>query len=133
LIAAETFHQQKPVWAPGLPLCVEDCEKLENTDDHRLNLVGYYSSSLRHTYWDEHHPRFPKFAAGLLAHERAPRELRTDCELLREFPPCRLDDLNDELVWCSPEQLAQDRQMLALIAAADAHRARKAPDSPISR
>jgi hypothetical protein len=121
LCARERFRQDAPDWAPILPLRSEDCEVLELADDHRLCLVGLYGSSLRDAFWDLQHPPFATFASGLLAYEHTPDELRNDRELRREFPPRKLKGLCDgRLDWRSPERLAFDRHLAALVAAQEA-------------
>jgi hypothetical protein len=121
LCAREKFRQSAPDWAPDLPLRQKDCDELENSDSTRLNLVGLFGSSLRFAYWDQTHPPFDVYASGALADPAAPDDIRNDLSLQREFPPRPLAGLCDgELVWRSPEMLAQHRHMQALCAAADA-------------
>jgi hypothetical protein len=47
LVAREKFRKTAPVWCPPLPLRYEDCEALQEDDDPRLNLVGFFGASLR--------------------------------------------------------------------------------------
>jgi hypothetical protein len=69
-------------------------------------------------------PAFHTYASGLMAYEATPDDIRTDPELLEEFPAHPLEDLWDgQLCWRSPETITQDRQMRTMIAA---HEARKA-------
>ena len=104
LCARERFRQDAPAWAPSLPLRWEDCESLENDDSNRLNLVGYYGSSLRHADWDyDQHPPFAAFSAGLLAYKHTPDYLRNDRELRCEFAPRKLKGIcGGKLYWRSP-------------------------------
>jgi hypothetical protein len=122
LCARERFRQDAPAWAPTLPLRAEDCAELENDGSTRLNLVGYYGSSLREANWDYQGTRdFAVFASGLLAYKHSPDHLRHDRALLQEFPPRRLKGLcGGHLHWRSPATIAWDRQYQARCAAYDA-------------
>jgi hypothetical protein len=122
LCAKAQFSRDAPAWAPCLPLRREDCEKLENDDSNRLNLVGYYGCSLRETSWDyQTHPPFAGFASGLMAYKHTPDHLRNDPELQREFPPTRLKGLcGGHLHWRSPAMIAWDRAYQARCAAYEA-------------
>jgi hypothetical protein len=122
LCAREQFRRTAPPWAPLLPLRDEDCDELVNDDDRRLNLVGYYCSSMRHAEWDyQQHPPFAVFASGLLAYPSTPGPIRNDRELQREFPPLRLKGLCDGRPhWRSPATIAWDREYQARCAAWDA-------------
>lgn len=116
LCAKEKFRQEAPCW-PDLPLRAEDCEALENADDVRLNVLGYYGDSQRTEYWNPHHPSFRTFVRGLMAYEHTPIELRTDPWLQQLFPPCPLEGMCDGwLTWRSPETLAQHRRLQQMIA-----------------
>jgi len=124
LIAREQFHQDAPGW-PTLPLHEQDIEAaIENDDDPRCRLLGYYGYSLAGADWDyDGHPRFSTFASGLLAYQHTPIEVRTDPQLLREYPPLPLAGLTDgNLYWRSPERIAEDRQRSAWVYEMDARR-----------
>ena len=112
LCARERFRRDAPAWAPQLPLRPEDCTALENADSGRLNLVGYYGSSLRGLDWDyESPPSFRAYACDLMAYRATPDEIRTDVELLREFEPQLLAGLaDDSLGWRTADKIAQDRR-----------------------
>jgi hypothetical protein len=120
--ARERFRQDAPPWAPILPLRYEDCEALENDDSNRLNLVGYFGSSLREANWDcEGHPGFATFASGLLAYKHTPDHLRNDRTLKQEFPPRRLKGLcGGHLHWRSPATIRWDRKYQARCVAYEA-------------
>jgi hypothetical protein len=123
LVAREKFHRDAP-GCPILPLRAEDCEEMENADDHRLNLVGCYGGSMRYALWDPAHPRFGAFCSGLMANKHTPAELRNDRELRREFRPHRLKGLcGGHLHWRSPAMIAFDRKMAARNAAYEAWQA----------
>jgi hypothetical protein len=117
LIARERFHQDAPGW-PCLPLHEDVRKVLVNDDNPRLNILAYYANSLDGEGWDyEGHPRIGVFASGLMAYELAPCEIRNDSSLQQEFPPRALAGLCDgQLVWRSPERLAEDREMLHRVA-----------------
>jgi hypothetical protein len=114
LVVREQFHQEKPAWAPDLPLRWEDIEALEHDDSNRVCLVGHYAGSLRLEGWDPRHPTFAPFCSAVLADPATPEELRTDPSLLQEFPPHPLEGIcGGWLGWRSPEMLAADRQNAA--------------------
>jgi hypothetical protein len=115
LIAREKFRETAPVWAPPLPLRYEDCEALQDDDDPRLNLVGFFGASLRLADFDcAAHPCFHVFSSGMMGYEHAPLELRSDRKLRLEFPPKKLEGLTDGVMrWRSEETIAFDRDMLA--------------------
>src|SRR5262245_59652814 len=46
LAARKSFRETGPPWALELPLSMAECERLENDASHRLNLVGFYGTSL---------------------------------------------------------------------------------------
>jgi hypothetical protein len=123
LVAREKFHREKPPWAPDLPLHERDIEELEQDDNGKLRLVGLFAGSLQGERWDARHPSFSPYASGMLAYEHAPLEIRCDQELQQAYPPRQLAGLCDgHLNWRSPETLALDRRMQALVAAADARK-----------
>jgi hypothetical protein len=121
LVARERFRQDVPGW-PELPLRWEDCQEMQDDDDPKARLLGFFGESLASTEPDlydyEGHPRFPAFAAGLLAYEATPLELRNDRAMQRRFPPQRLEGLCDgRMVWRSRQTIARDRDVMARVAA----------------
>ena len=123
LCAREQFHQDAPGW-PILPLRWQDCKDLEDDDNPRISLVGYFGESLFGECWDPKHPPFADFTSGLLAYEHTPDRIRNDRALQCEFPPRPLEGLCDgNLYWRTPASLARDRYMLARIAEWEADRA----------
>jgi hypothetical protein len=122
LIARERFRKDGPAWAQPLPLH-EDCfEALQKAERPRGMLLGYFSESLSDVSWDyELHPRFNAFAAGMLAYESTPVELRSDPELRAEFPPRPLEGLCDgKLCWRPAAKIAAYRDMRRRVAEAEA-------------
>jgi hypothetical protein len=113
LAAAWQFYQEYgPDYGVLLPLHQKDCELLQNADDVRLNLVGYYGLSQLYACWDEQHPNFRIFNCGLMANDQTPAEIRNDVGLQREFPPHPLVGF-DGLHWRSPESWAEVRWVQA--------------------
>jgi hypothetical protein len=124
--ARERFHQDKPAWAPELPLHGDAIAAMKNDDVPGIAVVGLYADSLAAEYrWDyELHPPFAVFVSGLLACAYAPDEIRTARSLLQEFPPRPLAGLCDgKLYWRSPAMLAFDQQRQAQCAAWEARSA----------
>ena len=99
LLARKSFERQKPSWAPSLPLCTTDIDKLLCHEDPRLNLVGYFAASWACVNWNKSHPQFFVYAAGAMACPNTPEHIRTDLRLLQEFPPTLLTELDDTLCW----------------------------------
>jgi hypothetical protein len=79
-----------------LPLREVECTDLQQDADNRLELVGYYGSSLRRTDWNyEAHPPFAAFCSGVLY---VPGRLgHGDKALEAEFPPRFLNGLESDL------------------------------------
>jgi hypothetical protein len=122
LVAREQFRLDAPGW-PTLPLRSEDCDALEDDDNPRIKVLGYYAGSVRHARWQAH-PPFTAFVSGLLAYAHTPDCVRSNRELQREFPPRRLEGLCDgELYWRDPEEIALDRENLRRIAVMEAREA----------
>jgi hypothetical protein len=113
MIARERFNRTSPIWSPILPLRQDECKYLQNEDSAQLNVVGYYGASLRGTGWSAEHPCFCQYVGGLLVHEHAPDYIRNDKLLRAEFLPDRLEGLDDDLTWRSPEMIEHDREMEA--------------------
>jgi hypothetical protein len=123
MAAREQFHQDKPAWAPELPLHGNAIAAMKYDDRPQMQTVGLYADSLAAEYrWDyELHPPFAVFVSGLMAYSSAPDEIRADPMLQREFPPRPLDGLCGGLLyWRSPEKLAFDLERQAQCAAFEA-------------
>jgi hypothetical protein len=132
MAAREQFHQDKPAWAPELPLHGNAIAAMKDDDRPQMQTVGLYADSLAAEYrWDyELHPPFAVFVSGLMAYPSTPDEIRSDHALQLEFPPCPLDGLCDgRLYWRSPAMLAFDLERQA---ARDAFMARERGDAPPS-
>jgi hypothetical protein len=93
-----SFRESAPHWAPDLPVSSADCEKMISGKSNKIALVGYYGRSLACANWS-FHPSFRDFCCGVMACEYTPERIRTDLELLREFPPRELPDLDENLCW----------------------------------
>jgi hypothetical protein len=119
LVAAARFRAERPPGWPDLPLRQEEIQGMTDSDCIRCNIVGYFGASLRGEGWSPRHPGFDGYVSGLLANpaEGIPDEIYNDSSLRREFPPHPLEGMCG-LYWSSPESLAQDRRMLAMVAAA---------------
>jgi hypothetical protein len=98
LTARTSFQQDAPYWCPELPLNSTEFEKMIGGKSNKIALVGYYGRSLACANWS-FHPSFRDFCCGVLACEYTPEQIRSDPELLREFPPRELPDLDENLVW----------------------------------
>lgn len=114
-LAARAWHKKHaPIWAQPLPLHRTELAKEWNDDlSPKRQLVLHFGYSLRWMGWVyKEHPTFPIYAAGVLAYEYAPPELRNDPELNREFAPCPLAGIDTGLWWNSPEMIAKERSDL---------------------
>src|SRR5262249_11643672 len=112
LAARKWFKAHKPSWAPDLLLSPAEYEKLANDDDLRFELVWRYESSLSSLGYDYlTHPTFRDYCCGLMACEDTPDYLRTDPNLLAEFPPRKLAGLYVSSYW-PPEMVAGWLQMV---------------------
>jgi hypothetical protein len=119
------FHQDKPAWAPALPLHKDIIEAMKRADSTGLRLVGYYAFSLRKLDWRYGaHPDFHSYCCGLMHYRATPDKLRNDRKLQCEFPPHELVGLVDgALYWRSFEQIVRDRGNLARSAVIEAREA----------
>ena len=100
-----------PPWAPELPLSSTEFEKMIGGKSNKIALVGYYGRSLACANWG-FHPSFYDHACGLMASEDTPERIRTDPELLREFPPRKLPGLDQSLCWGIYARLLDTMQQL---------------------
>src|SRR6516225_3888767 len=90
LVARQWFQQHAPSWAPELPLCSVEIEKL----------VRYFAASLAACNWDiEKHPPFQIYAAGAMGSEFAPTRIRADPKLTKKFPPRKLPEIGEALIF----------------------------------
>jgi len=112
LSARVSFERQKPRWAPQLPLCSDDIDKLLCDKDPRFNLVGYFAASWACVNWDQSHPPFFVYASGALACPDTPEHIRTDLRLLTEFPPTLLAELDQTLCWNTVERTIEFARQL---------------------
>jgi len=88
LCAFVWFDQQKPEWAPPLPLTKAKCEALQYYPDVRQKFLGCFGDSLRFVRWNyRQHVDFRSYCRGLMATPYLPNGWREDPALRREFPP----------------------------------------------
>src|SRR5262245_50214040 len=99
LSARKKFRETGPSWAPVLPLASLDYEKMIRSEDGKIALVGFFAYSLACANWSKFHPLFFVYAAGVMACPYTPEHIRTDLELLQEFPPTLLAELDENLCW----------------------------------
>jgi len=111
LVARASFQVTAPPWAPELPLSSTEFEKMIGGKSNKIALVGYYGRSLACANWG-FHPSFYDHACGLMASEDTPERIRTDPELLREFPPRKLPGLDQSLCWGIYARLLDTMQQL---------------------
>jgi hypothetical protein len=98
LLAREWFAGHKPDDAPELPLTYGDREDLKTGG--LSHLVAWFARSIAsRDYIVEGHPLFDKYARGVMASEFAPEFIKGDAELMRRYPPCRLEGLNNAMCW----------------------------------
>ena len=96
LAAQEWFRETAPPWARAipLPLSIAGCQKLEQDENLRPNLVGHYGSSLMMLDYDyKLHPSLADCCSGLRAHKDTPNYIHAE---LQECPPRPLEGLE---VW----------------------------------
>jgi hypothetical protein len=100
LVARQWFQQHAPPSSPELPLSSTDIEKLVRSKSPAIALVGYFAASLAACNWDiENHPPFQIYAAGAMGSEFAPTRIRTDPKLAKEFPPRKLPEIGEALIF----------------------------------
>jgi hypothetical protein len=100
LVARQWFQQHAPSWAPELPLCSVEIEKLVRSKSPAIALVGYFAASLAACNWDiEKHPPFQIYAAGAMGSEFAPTRIRADPKLTKKFPPRKLPEIGEALIF----------------------------------
>jgi hypothetical protein len=112
LLARKSFEQQKPNWAPSLPLTSTDIDSLLRNTDPKFNLVGYFAASWACTNWSKFHPAFFVYGSGVMACPDTPEHIRTDLRLLQEFPPTLLAELDETLCWNTFERNIDFTQQL---------------------
>ena len=112
LIARERFRTDWPDW-PQLPLHKNDCARMTGSGDNHDKLLGFFGASLRESEYDCNlHPPFDAYCSGVLCYEYAPRKLRSDAELRKEFPPRPLEGLcGGWMEWRSPKTIAEHRRV----------------------
>jgi hypothetical protein len=119
------FDRDKPPWAPALPLHKDLIEKMAHADSVWLRFIGLFADSLKKSDWYyDRHPTFHTYCCGLVHYRATPDRLRTNAEILAEFPPRLLPGLCDGyLHWRTFEQISRDRKDLARAAVVEARMA----------
>ena len=109
----EIFHIEREVAGGHQRLRRKEFAQMTSSDDNRRKLVGFFGTSLRESEWDPvTHPSFAMFASGMLCYECTPYKLRSDPELLEEFPPRRLAGLcGGWMHWRSPKTIAEHKRV----------------------
>jgi len=98
LSARKKFRETGPRWGLELPLASSDYEKMIRDKDSRIALVGFFANSLACANWGSH-PLFFVYASGVMGCEHTPEHIRNDPQLRKEFPPCELQELDENLCW----------------------------------
>jgi hypothetical protein len=124
VVAWQRFHESKPPGLPDLPVNSVACNKLLGERDYRLQLLGKYGVSQRGSLFNREHPSFPDFNCGVMACKYAPKYLREDLEMLRDYPPKWLDGLSNHegLFWHTDDTLFAWCELTARIKASIKHR-----------
>jgi len=112
--ACEWHRRHAPSWAQPLPVsCSELYDRRLADFSPKRKLLLHFGNSLRVLEWHyNQHPPFPTYAAGVLAHDFAPDELRNDSELVKEFPPRPLAGIDRFLRYNTPALIAHRRHEL---------------------
>ena len=98
LQARKWFADTGPPDAPPLPVSYGERESLKKGG--LPHIVAWYARSLDALDYDfDGHPPFEDYARGVMASPLAPDFITQDADLLRRFPPRRLDGLGPGLVW----------------------------------
>jgi hypothetical protein len=106
LRARECFAVDGPPDAPPLPLNLADRDRYRDARG-LAGIVGFYARSLSRQGYDvQKHPPFDDFARGLmaLAVEKGLWNLEKDEDLIRRFPPRRLEGMTPSAFWAPPEE-----------------------------
>ena len=108
LLARERFGTDWPDWPGG-----KEDPQMAGSGDNRNKLVGFYGASLRESEYDyDLHPPFDAYCGAVMSYEYAPRKLRSDPELRKQFPPCPLEGLcGGWMDWRSPQTIAEHRRV----------------------
>ena len=100
VLSSQARHAQAaPPWAIPLPVG-DDISPMLHADSGAMCLLGRYACSLMCMSYDyAGHPSFFAFGCGVMAHPRAPANIRDDEELRAEVPAKELPGLCARLVW----------------------------------
>ena len=89
--------------APPLPLCRQEQFWLMSMKAGSFGyLVGCYAESLKAHDYPSGHPLPPAYIRGVMACSSLPKQVRTDPEMLRRFPPDKLEGLDESTMIWSP-------------------------------
>ena len=90
--------------APPLPVTPQESFWLMSMKGGPLGyLLAVYAASLEASGYEVFgHPRPDEFVRGLMACSGVPEEIRRDPEMLRRFPPKKLEGLDDQTMVWSP-------------------------------
>lgn len=89
--------------APALPVSPQEQFWLMSMRAGPLGyLIGCYAASLKAHDYHDHHPLPPDYISGVMACSSLPEEVRSDPEMLRRFPPKKLEGLDESTMIWSP-------------------------------
>jgi len=113
LAAQKLVSETGPPGLPPLPLKLDDCMKMTVDENNRVVLFGHYGWLVRGEDWNlKIFPLFNRWVCGAMAFPLTPQYLRTDPDLLQEFPPEPLEgfEKGDRLGWWPFETVSQELQ-----------------------
>ena len=73
-------------------------------------MIGRYALSLKAHDYDFHHPLPPSYIRGVMACSALPEQVRRDPEMLRRFPPEKLEGLDEATLIWSPSEWSGQKQ-----------------------
>lgn len=95
--------------APPLPITPEEQYWLMSMKAEPFGyLIGCYAESLKAHDYPYDHPLPPAYIRGVMACSSLPEQVRTDAEMIRRFPPQKLEGLDEAtLIWSPSESIGQ--------------------------
>jgi hypothetical protein len=97
LAAIARFEEEKPNWAPELPV---RCEEIKNMQRGRMQLIGHYANSWCERTWWPDHPSFADYCAGLSTLPHMANVVRSSDPAL--FHPRPLPGLDEKTLCWTP-------------------------------